>query len=348
VSSGKIKHKYERQLKEATTRISELEQEVTAFVLKMEKLEVSLKESQQRRLKEKSEWEARENRYKEKVRELNQQPNGVPMSLFKLIKDESEARKIEIQKLRKKSTELENTLLQWDAEAKASMVQERSQMNLKPVAQGKMSIQSYSQQKRQTSENDNPVLQNFNQPNVPAIAFKKKLAMQTHSPQDVSHPQPSMDAVATKVPKKLERGRVNVVFSGTQLTPHGSKKIKVATIPVRGKPATDARTQAGSTLQVSVKGDGKALQDRPVSMGSQAALKIDTTNHPSSVRSDKENQGNKVSFSFPTPSEKGQTGHQLRLKMVREAGGRKGLLEKLEKMRSPRSSMHSMDEKTSQ
>ncbi|GAX20033.1 hypothetical protein FisN_1Lh486 [Fistulifera solaris] len=327
-----IKQKYERQLKEASAKISELEEEVAAFVLKMEKLEMSLKDSQQRRLKEKSEWEARENRYKEKVRELNQQPNGVPMSLFKIIKDESEARKLEIQRLRKKSTELESTLLQWDIQAKASMAQVRSQMNPLPVSQGKMSmLQSNPQQK--TNANDN-MLESSNQPSVPATAFTKNLAIQTHSPRQVRHPQPMKDAVATKVSKRPDSGRVNVVFSGTQLTPHGSKKIHVATIPVRGEPVSE--------------GEGKAPQDRPVSMGSQAALKVDTTNRLSSVRSDKENQGNKVSFSFPTPCEKGQTGHQIRLKMVREAGGRKGLLEKLEKMRSPRSSMFSMDEKATQ
>jgi hypothetical protein len=345
----KIKQKYERQLKEATGKISQLEQEVATFILKMEKLEMSVKDSEQRRLKEKSDWEARENRYKEKVRELNQQPNGVPMSLFKLIRDESEARKLEIQKLRKKSAELESTLLQWDAHAKASMAQVRSQTNSQPVYQGIMkTLQSFPKERRhQTSANDNMALQGSIHPSVPSTALNKDLVVQTYSPGELSHPKPMRDVLAKAGSEKPARGRIDVVFSGTQLTPHGSKKIRVATIPVRERPATDARAQVGTSQIVSTV-KGKAPQNHPVSMVSQTALKVDTTNHPSSVRSDKENQGNKVSFSFPTPSEKGQTGHQLRLKMVREAGGRKGLLEKLEKMRSPRSSMYSLDEKAAQ
>lgn len=308
----------------------------------MEKMERSLKECEQRSLKDKNEWEAREQRYKEKVRELSKQPNGVPMSLFKLIKDESETRKLEIQKLRKKSSELESTLLQWDTQAKASMSKMRSEADRAAAISQRVHQEKASllQSKKSSSLTKPNTLASYH----PA---KKQLAVQTHSPRELNGPVSNPTRVPPTDPPLREH--INWVFSGAQVTPKGSKKINVATIPIRGEPGSVALRSSERAAKVSSKIGAKVHEKATGSMNCQATSQMEATKHPVSVRSDKENQGNKVTFSFPTPDEKnGQTGQNLRLKMVREAGGRKGLLEKLEKMRSPRSSMCSLDEKATQ
>lgn len=338
-----IKQKSERQLKEATKRITELESEVATFIQKMGKMERSLKEYEQRRLRDKNEWETRENRYKEKLRELNQQPNGVPMSLFKLIKDESESRKLEIQRLRKKSAELESTLLQWeDGQPKAISSQMQSKEDLAAtVSQHAYKGNVNTIRSRDFSSSKIP----SSQSSVSMAAFKKNLVVQTKAPREMDFPESAIDENTPAPPVQPARELIDWVFSGTQVSPHGSKKIKVATIPIRDTVGSDTRTRDKRRAQVASNIEGEERKNGPVLADCQAASKPDKTKHLISGRLDKENHGNKVSFSFPTPDEKkGQTGHKLRLKMVREAGGRKGLLQKLEKVRSPRS-MCSLDEK---
>lgn len=286
-----------------------------------------MEKSEQRRLKDKAEWEAREHQYKDKIRELNQRPNGVPMTLFKLIKEESESRKLEIEKLRKKTAELEGTLLLWDAQAKANIQQMQARLD-RPMSNNEVApLQRAHQVKAATSKSSKSEYQRFSSLRVltetshnphPTVDKKEDLAIQgicLDVDRSKVHPTPILSACPPV------REPIDLIYSGAQITPHGSKKIKVASIPSR-------RNKEQTVLS------GEQTFTKAYSLNSKSISKSKVVSELPS----KENQVNKVTFSFPTPDEnKGQTGLNLRLKMVREAGGRRGLLEKLEKIRSPRS-----------
>lgn len=346
-------------------------------------MEKNFVKSEQRRLKEKNEWEAREHRYKEKVRQLNLEPTGVPIGLFKLVKDESEGRKLEIRKLREKTSELESTLLLMDAQAKANMSQTRSKTyqthsdlpapSSQRVPPVKTAISEAHKTKSLTKPSQQLSVSHSHNADRSALSsalrttIKKDLAIQTRSPRDFTGLEHHRSKVAPSRPPVYEhievvvsgadniqiaaipirrdpepsatirapsrppaRELVDVVFSGTQLTPRGSKMIKIATIPTRKHPEPSLTINRAKCSNV--------LPEKGALDEAQRRVAGTINSQTISGQDSKENLENKVIFSFPTPDEKkGQTGRHLRMKMVREAGGRKGILEKLEKIRSPRS-----------